>query len=91
MIYKKGETSKKLQKGVTILSVQVFPVIGKKTLSYVGQMINLSIYAGFKRDNVEMPFGRWFFYLDPDGYLHIHPTPDKSLLVRVRFSVIKEL
>ena len=52
------------------------------------QLITRSMYAGMRRTEQPIPKGQFYFYMDfdtrPTG-LHIYPTPDKQITVRVRY------
>jgi len=85
MRWKKGETFKKMP---PLAMIQSITVEYTKGCLAPAQLVNLSMYAGMRRDNQRIPPGQFYFYMDfdnnPSG-LHIYPTPEKQLNVRVRY------
>lgn len=86
MIWKKGQTFRKMPPLSMIQGIRVED--RKRCISYACELITRSMYAGMRRENQKVPPGRFYFFMefdvDPPG-LHIYPTPDKQLVVRVRY------
>lgn len=85
MIWKKGVAFREMP---PLAMIQSITVQYQKGLPVSGALISKSMFAGMRRDNQRIPEGRFFFYMDfetqPTG-LHIYPTPDKRIVVKVRY------
>ena len=86
MIWKKGQTFRKMPPMAMIQSISIID----RGTGQIGtcHLVKRSEYADLRRRNVEVLDGQYYFFMEfdvnPPG-LHIYPTPDKQLVVRVRY------
>lgn len=85
MRWQKGVAFKKMPPLAMIQSIRIEY---RKGFFIACQLVSRSMFAGMRRDNQKVPSGSFYFYMDfdtqPTG-LHIYPTPDKQIIVRVRY------
>lgn len=85
MIWKKGQIFRKMP---PLSMIQTIVIDDRKGTLWACHLINRKMYAGLRRDNAKVPPGVYYFFMefdvDPPG-LYIYPTPDKQLVVKVRY------